>query len=255
MTIGNFEAEVAGATGRPKRRRQARRLLRAAVAVAAVLAPLPLVQLSPAPSAPAAPALAATPPWFSGQVGGASQVVAVTGDQSGRANVEVWGKFPGADGAGQWWSMTGPLSGFVGSAGIADQSKDGYPATPAGVFSLPWAFGTDPAPQTGLPFHHTGPNDWWVGDMKSPLYNSFSTCAPGSCPFNEKESERLAIPEYALAVVMGVNAERKPGAGGAFFLHVQGGGPTAGCVSMDKTALRNLITWLKPGAVIAVRRA
>jgi L,D-peptidoglycan transpeptidase YkuD (ErfK/YbiS/YcfS/YnhG family) len=218
---------------------------RALVSIAGAVAPLAL-----AASATAAPTLAAAPPWFAGQVGGAQQVVAVLGDQTGHANVEVWGKYNE-----QWWSMTGPLPGHVGSAGITDHARDGYPATPTGVFTLPWAFGTDPAPQTALPYHHTGPNDWWVGDVKSPLYNSFSQCAPGSCPFSEKESEHLAIPQYALAVVMGVNPQRTPGAGGAFFLHVQDGGPTAGCVSIDKEALRNLITWLKPGAVIAIRRA
>ena len=36
---------------------------------------------------------------------------------------------------------------------------------------------------------------------------------------------------------MGVNKERVPGNGGAFFLHTTDGGPTAGCVAIDDATL------------------
>ncbi|ADG96893.1 ErfK/YbiS/YcfS/YnhG family protein [Segniliparus rotundus DSM 44985] len=220
-----------------------RLLTRALLALAGTVAAVPL-----AAAADSAPSLAGSPPWFANQVGGAQQVVAVAGDQTGHANVEVWGKYNG-----QWWSMTGPLSGHIGSAGVADVASEDVPATPTGVFSLPWAFGTEPAPATALPYHRTGPNDWWVADVNSPLYNQFQTCAPGSCPFNESKSERLDVPAYALAVVIGVNPQHVPGAGSAYFLHLDGDGPTAGCVAISEADLRSLITWLRPGAVMAVQ--
>ncbi|WP_051357147.1 L,D-transpeptidase family protein [Segniliparus rugosus] len=202
-----------------------------------------------APNAQAAPATPTSLPWFSGWVGGATQVVAVTGDDDGQAVVGAWEKTDGV-----WASTTGELPGWIGSAGVTQKVQDDVPATPVGVFALPEAFGTDPAPPTALPYRQTGPNDWWVGDVKSPLYNTFATCAPGSCPFNEKQSEQLDDDSYSLAVVMGVNPNRVPGAGNAYFLHVAADAPTEGCVSMEKSDLREIVSWLRPGAVIAVRQ-
>jgi L,D-peptidoglycan transpeptidase YkuD (ErfK/YbiS/YcfS/YnhG family) len=203
-----------------------------------------------APQAAAAPSSPASAPWFASWVGAATQVVAVTADaDSAEAVVGAWEKTGGI-----WTNTTGDVPGWIGAAGLARKAQDDIPATPTGVFSLPAAFGTDPAPQTGLPYRQTGPDDWWVGDVKSPLYNSFASCKPGSCPFNESASEQLDDDSYSLAVVMGVNPGRIPGAGNAYFLHVAADAPTEGCVSMEKPALREIIAWLRPGAVIAIRQ-
>jgi L,D-peptidoglycan transpeptidase YkuD (ErfK/YbiS/YcfS/YnhG family) len=51
---------------------------------------------------------------------------------------------------------------------------------------------------------------------------------------------------------MGVNKERIPGGGGAFFVHTTNGSPTAGCVALDDATLVKIIRWLQPGAVIAI---
>ena len=68
-------------------------------------------------------------------------------------------------------------------------------------------------------------------------------------------TENLDIPQYAHAVVMGVNKERVPGKGGAFFVHSTDGGATAGCVAIDDATLVKIMRWLRPGAMIAVTSA
>ncbi|CPU21276.1 conserved exported protein [Mycobacteroides abscessus] len=98
-----------------------------------------------------------------------------------------------------------------------------------------------------------GPNDWWDGDSNSPTYNTHQQCAKAECPFNTAQSENLPIPQYKHAIVMGVNKDRVPGGGSAFFVHSTDGGPTAGCVSLDDATLVKLIGWLRPGAVIAIK--
>ena len=63
--------------------------------------------------------------------------------------------------------------------------------------------------------------------MKSPTYNTMQVCKKSQCPFNTDPAsgtENLDIPQYAHAVVMGVNTQRVPGNGGAFFLHTTDGG-------------------------------
>lgn len=137
--------------------------------------------------------------------------------------------------------------------------------TPMGIYTLDSAFGTQPNPGGGLQYVQVGPNHWWDGDVKSPTYNTMQVCEAASgasgatgervCPFSTSGgTENLDIPQYAHAVVMGVNRERVPGKGSAFFLHTTDGGPTAGCVAIDDATLVKIMQWLRPGALIAVAK-
>lgn len=95
------------------------------------------------------------------------------------------------------------------------------------MFTLDFAFGTEPNPGGGLPYVQVGPDHWWDGDMKSPTYNTMQVCKKEQCRFNTSLSagtENLHIPQYRHAVVMGVNKARVPGNGGAFFVHSTDGG-------------------------------
>jgi L,D-peptidoglycan transpeptidase YkuD (ErfK/YbiS/YcfS/YnhG family) len=85
--------------------------------------------------------------------------------------------------------------------------------------------------------------------VKSPHYNTYFSCAPGTCPFDEAAGENLgkAGPVYDHAVVIDYNrAPVVPGAGSAFFLHVGNGRPTAGCVSLPAADLDAVLRWLDP---------
>ena len=114
---------------------------------------------------------------------------------------------------------------------MAAETHDGKMATPMGIFTLDFAFGTAPNPGGGLQYVQVGPDHWWDGDMKSPTYNTMQVCKKAQCPFNtvpHSGTENLEIPQYAHAVVMGVNKARVPGNGGAFFVHTTDGGPDRG---------------------------
>ena len=154
--------------------------------------------------------------------------------------------------AAGWQPLQAGIPTHVGSAGMAPQAKSGYPATPMGVFSLPYAFGTAPNPGGGLKYVQVGPDHWWNGDDRSPTFNTMQVCKKDQCPFDTSASENLDIPQYKHAVVMGVNTGRVPGNGSAFFFHATDGGPTEGCVAIDDGTLVQIIRWLRPGAVIAI---
>jgi L,D-peptidoglycan transpeptidase YkuD (ErfK/YbiS/YcfS/YnhG family) len=197
-----------------------------------------------------APVSHAFTPWFAPEVGTAAQVLSVTGTGGSNAKIDVWQRGPGG-----WQPVDGGVGipAFVGSAGLAPKAKDAVPATPMGVYTLDFAFGTEPNPGGGLQYVQTTPDHWWSAD--GPTYNTMQVCKQADCPFNTslaRGTENLYIPAYAHAIVMGVNKERVPGNGGAFFVHTSNGAPTAGCVSLDDTTLANIIKWLKPGAVIAI---
>jgi L,D-peptidoglycan transpeptidase YkuD (ErfK/YbiS/YcfS/YnhG family) len=205
------------------------------------------LSLTAAPTGNAAPA-----PWFASKVGNATQVISVVGTDGSDAKMDVWQR------TNAGWEPVGTgIPAKIGANGMLPQTHDGNMATPMGVFTLPFAFGTAPNPGGGLQYVQVTPKHWWDGDMKSPTYNTMQVCEKAQCPFNTNPAsgtENLDIPQYVHAVVMGVNTQRVPGNGGAFFLHATDGGPTAGCVAIDDATLVKIMKWLQPGALIAIAK-
>ena len=186
-------------------------------------------------------------PWFAANVGNATQVISVVGTGGSNAKMDVYQRT-----ATGWQPVAAGIPTHVGSAGLAPKAKSGYPATPMGVYTLPYAFGTAPNPGSGLKYVQVNSDYWWDGDGNSPTFNTMQYCPKAQCKFDTNESENLDIPQYKHAVVMGVNTARLPGDGGAFFFHTTDGGATAGCVAIDDAKLVQIIQWLRPGAVIAI---
>lgn len=197
-------------------------------------------------------AVAVNAPWFARAVGSATQVISVVGVGGSKAKMDVWQR-----GSAGWQPIGIGIPANIGANGMADKTHDGNMATPMGIFTLDFAFGTAPNPGGGLQYVQVGPDHWWDGDMKSPTYNTMQVCKKAQCPFDTDPAsgtENLQIPQYKHAVVMGVNKARVPGNGGAFFVHTTDGGPTAGCVAIEDATLVQIMRWLRPGALIAVAK-
>jgi L,D-peptidoglycan transpeptidase YkuD (ErfK/YbiS/YcfS/YnhG family) len=188
-------------------------------------------------------------PWFEGRVGSATQVISVVGAGGSNATLSTWQK--SGDG---WAQVLGGVAAKVGPPGISSSYGEYSSATPAGVFAITSAFGRQADPGAGVSYLRVDNSDWWVSDVNSPHYNTHQRCARGTCPFNESASENLgeqgAVYDYAL--VMGVNAQRVPGGGSAFFVHVTNGAATAGCVAVAASTLVSIMRWVRPGTVIAL---
>ncbi len=206
----------------------------------------------PRPAAVAAPAKTeprVEPPWFASRVAGATQVISVVGAGGSNATLSTWQKS-----ASDWTQVVGATPAKVGSPGISTSYGESSSATPAGVFAITGAFGRQADPGAGVSYFRIDSSDWWVSDVNSPDYNTHQRCARGTCPFNESTSENLAEhgAVYDYALVMGVNSQRVPGAGSAFFVHVTNGAPTAGCVAIPASTLASIVRWVRPGTVIAL---
>ena len=149
---------------------------------------------------------------------------------------------------GPWTSVLGPVTVRVGTAGVG-AAHEGINRTPRGTFDLPSTFGRQPNPGTRMPYRQVDTNDWWVSDTHSPSYNTYRRCPPGTCNFNESAGENLgrAGPSYDYAVVIGYNTTPvRPGAGSAFFVHVDAGAPSQGCVEVPRASEVGLLRWLDP---------
>ena len=210
---------------------------------------------SPTPRATVAPRPAFPVPVT---VGSATQVVTVKASGSW-ATVVAWQRT-----AAGWTRVLATSAGRVGAHGVVPGATrhQGTDTTPTGTYGLTRAFGILANPGARLPYHRVGPDDWWVEDNLSPWYNTMRTGSQGgfntSLPESDVNgSERLITHpgQYDYAVVINYNmapAVRYRGAG--IFLHVSGGGATAGCVSVPRSTMVAILRWLDPRAhpVIAI---
>ncbi len=172
---------------------------------------------------------------------GTSQLITVNAptSRSTTATVTAWQK--GADGI--WRVVIPGVPAMVGGAGIGHASE-GSEHTPAGTFALTQAFGREADPGTKMPYFTTDPRDWWDENPSSPTYNLHvrRATSPGGASENLYYSGYV----YDYVVNMNYNTARVPGAGSAFFLHVSNGSPTAGCVSVSRSAMLRILRWLDP---------
>ncbi|WNI19489.1 hypothetical protein RLT57_00555 [Streptomyces sp. ITFR-21] len=180
--------------------------------------------------------------------GGGTQLLTVTAPtpSSTTGTLVQWEKTGGA------WKNVGTAPARFGAKGLVEGTvrKQSTDTTPTGLYGLPFAFGNAAAPGgTTVAYRRVTPTSWWCEDVRSTSYNRWVSPLPEDC--RAGESERLAAypTQYAHAVVIDFNyAKPVKGRGAGIFLHVNGSGATAGCVSVPADAMNRIIGWLKPGA-------
>jgi len=170
---------------------------------------------------------------------------------------------------GHWQLRFGPWRARVGYNGmsLAQHRVQDDGTTPAGTFRLLWGFGSLADPGTELDYTRFDRNDWWPIDPRDPAtYNVFQRSRSRLAHWRTSKAERLANwgdDEYRYGVVLDFNlpdgvrwssrvrqhVATEPAdtsRGGAIFLHVNGAGATAGCVSVSLDRMRKLLLWLDP---------
>lgn len=239
------------------------RLLAPAMAVAALALTLLAVPASVGPAS-AAPAGATTtrldgvPVRLAPQT---RQVLSVNRTKGHRARVTWWVRTE------QGWSAelrTG--DGRIGYGGLVpgNRRRQGTGATPLGTYSLPSAFGMHAPEQAwDLPYRRVRGGDYWVQDNASAFYNRYRNKRQGGfrwrLPVSDpNSSERLLDyrDQYEWAIVTGFNREQVRRRGSGIFVHVNGAGATAGCVSVPRPFMRALMRRIEatPAARIAIGR-
>ena len=151
--------------------------------------------------------------------------------------------------------------GYAGTI-AGTERKQGTGKTPLGTYTMTMAFGIKSDPGSWIPYHRVKSGDYWVEDNGSKYYNQLRNKSKGGFRWwlpaaNDNSSERLASypGQYDYAVVINYNrwpAVRHRGAG--IFLHVRGGGPTAGCVSISKKNMRIVLAYLRSGDKIVIHK-
>lgn len=230
-----------------------RRILLALVAATALLLPA-----TPAHASPAKITLGGVTVHLRA---GTTQVITVNHTHGSLARVSYWVLRDGV-----WTRRLTTSDGHIGYGGLVAGSRrhQGTGATPLGTYGLISAFGTHPgATAWDLPYRRIRSGDYWVEDNASPYYNRYRNKAQGGFRWwlplsDENGSERLAAypKQYEFAMVLDYNREQVRHRGAGIFLHVNGSGATAGCVSAPRWMLKKLMHRLDPAQVpvIAIGR-
>ncbi|MFF7299071.1 L,D-transpeptidase family protein [Streptomyces sp. NPDC008265] len=151
--------------------------------------------------------------------------------------------------AGHWYEA-GSAPARFGKNGLTEGStrKQGTSTTPAGLYALPYAFGIRRAPAgTQLDYRPVTEDSWWCQDNGSTAYNRWVEPLPADCAPGEAEHLVTYGKQYAHAVLISFNYDRPVrGRGAGIFLHADGEGSTAGCVSVPEEAMREILRWADP---------
>jgi len=170
--------------------------------------------------------------------------------------------------AGHWAKVGGPYPVRLGYTGLSNravgQRRQNDGSTPTGSYGIGLTFGTSTAPSTRMKWRHVDSNDYWVDDPRDPAtYNTYQVARARAARWRISQAERLITfgRQYEFVAIVNFNVPSgvhyangqyvtstpaNVRLGGGIFLHVDGAGATAGCISMSRTPMRNLIHWLDP---------
>ncbi|MHB9862983.1 L,D-transpeptidase family protein [Streptomyces sp. YIM S03343] len=219
-------------------------------AALAALASLSLLTLAAAPAGGSPGAPRGGPPLplpaLLADTGGGSQLITAeaSGTRARTGTVTWWDLRDGR------WTRAGSAAARFGANGLVegDSRAQGTNTTPTGLYGLPFAFGIEaPPPGTAHLYRRVHQNSWWCQDNGSRSYNRWREPRPSDCRASEAEHLVTYPAQYAHALVIGFNYDHPVrGRGAGIFLHVNGRGATAGCVSVPKTAMRRILAWADP---------
>ncbi|MCP3817128.1 hypothetical protein NLX86_02930 [Streptomyces sp. A3M-1-3] len=193
-----------------------------------------------------APDRAAPLPDRMADTGGGRQLLTAVAPSAGSTT----GRLTWWDRRGGRWVRAGSAEARFGANGLVEgrQREQGTNTTPTGLYDLPFAFGIKPPPLgTDFSYRRVTDRSWWCQDNASRQYNRWVEPRPADCAADESEHMITYATQYAHGMVIGFNyAEPVRGRGAGIFLHVNGRGATAGCVSVPRWAMKRILRWADP---------
>jgi len=142
----------------------------------------------------------------------------------------------------------------LGRGGILANKREGDGGTPKGTFHprrLWWRGDRHPRPRTFLDARAIGADDAWCEDPRDRHYNQPVRVK------REHNSDRLKREDHLYDFIVEIDHNTRPrvaGRGSAVFLHLvrENFAPTAGCVSMTRSAMLHLLRRLAPRTRIVI---
>jgi len=187
---------------------------------------------------------------------GVYQVITVNRTSGSHARISFWQYSTVKK---QWVRIYRTIYARIGYGGLVSPQYrvQGKGQTPVGTYSFPFTFGLyNRSPYWKMPYHQLRSGDWWVEDNASVYYNrlrqksqgGFRWWLPASDVNSSEDMYRIAkTGQYRYGLVTSFNyyhPVKYRGAG--IFLHVNGKGATAGCVSAPEWFIKDALLKLNP---------
>jgi L,D-peptidoglycan transpeptidase YkuD (ErfK/YbiS/YcfS/YnhG family) len=197
------------------------------------------------PTKPKARHIAALPDRLK-TLGGARQVVVVT--SAGKSERDGLLELFNLNGDGNWIRVMSATTRMGRNAMVEGTARhQGSSTTPTGSWAMPtWGFGwADSAPSgSHMGWRQIRSDSYWSAEQDS-TYNTWVSSSSGV----SGEHLRSMGASYEFAIDSGFNAPPNPrvyGRGTAIFIHVMHEGYTAGCISIPRAKMVELLTKLDP---------
>ena len=133
-----------------------------------------------------------------------------------------------------------------GYAGFKKNKHEGDGATPIGVYSILYGFGFSSNPGTKLNYKKITNNSYFVDNSNSKYYNKWYEGK------GERGEHMIDHYQYKYGMVIDYNRNQRKGKGSAIFIHCNGRGNTAGCISIPENSMLRLLKKVNNGAYIII---
>ena len=145
---------------------------------------------------------------------------------------------------------------YVGKNGLTKEKREGDLKTPIGVFKLGIVFGMHKKEEiqinNTLNYIQINKNLFWVDDSNSKYYNQLVDITKTEKDWESAENLlENAIP-YEYAIEIKTNPNNIPRKGSAIFIHCQRKNDTAGCISLPKNILIELLKKINNDTTIKI---
>ena len=142
-------------------------------------------------------------------------------------------------------------TGRIGSKGLGKQ-KEGDKKTPVGVYNLHTPFGIKSNPGCPIGYLKVNKNHYW-GGSPAKYYNKLVDVSKAPDYVKGGGEHLIDYPGvYNYCVAVDYNPKGIVGKGSAIFLHCQGAGTTAGCISIPEKKMITVLKNLRSDAKIVI---
>lgn len=153
------------------------------------------------------------------------------------------------------WQMIMTTPGFIGKNGLG-KTKEGDGKTPVGTFGFNAAFGIADDPGCAIPYFKADENTYWSGDVREGMQYNKQVDIRDYPDLDKENSEHIIdyTRQYQYCLNISYNAECKPDAGSAIFLHCLGPSKpyTGGCVAIPENQMKAVMQNVKPNCVVVI---
>ena len=154
---------------------------------------------------------------------------------------------------GDFWKETMSTDeAFVGKNGTTSTKHEGDGCTPRGIYTFGQAFGVAEDPGCTRDYLQVGEDDYWVDDSDSVYYNQLVKKSETEGQWDSAEHLVNETVAYEYAIAIDYNTSCTPGNGSAIFFHCSTGNGTAGCVSVPREMMIEILQTIQEDTIIVI---